>query len=821
MRKLLILLSVFLISVSSFAIGTPTIGGLAYVVDTVDHYKVGPGTIYTRLHFIHPKSPLWVYIYEVELGNPYVKVKAETSTGLMKGMEQISSIAKRKSSQGNLYFAGINGDFYNTVTGEPVNGFATERALGKAPLSYRSCFTITDTKVPFIDVFAFNGSIKFNNSSFAISNANTDRGADQLILYNSLQGSATSTNQYGTELLLELQEGDWLINSGVKKAKVVNKENGVGSMAITPNHVVLSGNGTAKTFLDAINVGDEVELTTDILLSDQSNAGTISEMIGGSEHRMLKDGEIVGVNWAELHPRTGIGYNSDKSKAYFIVVDGRSSLSVGVTTHVLGEILRMVGASDGLNLDGGGSSGMYLEKYGIVNRGSDGKERSVSNGIFAVSTAPVETEIASLSFTKSYYEVPIYSTMKPTIVGYDKYGHLIATDIPATFSCSSTLGSIDNSKGFIAGGSALVDNLTATYNNVSVNVPVSVVNDGIVSILKDSIILDTKRDYEIDVECFLNENEFPIHPKALAWTVKDPSICSVSEGGVVKGISAGKTLVIGEFKGVKDTLMVNIQPIIDNPYTQTNFEDIENFTFAGSSSTLQNITLNTDNLPIGWDDGGRLNFKYTKGRYSELKLVYSPKLYSIPDSIQLTLNTGNATISGVNLLMIANNESSTKTISLGAVEPNKDVSLGYNLKNIYPEDNILYYPLNLMSIGLSIQDAKHTADTSYDIYLKDLKLFYSGYAMGLDELVSPSGEVYIYPNPVKNGEAVLNFKSESAQSFKVDVYTVAGQFCKTREFSSIDSDQYIIPVQDLSKGVYLVAISQNGGVKETIKMIVE
>lgn len=821
MRKILILSVLLLSSLCGYSVGYQTIGNLEYVVDTVDHYKVGPGTTYTRMHYIHKTTPLWVYIYEVELNNPYVKVKAETSTGLMKGMEQISSIAKRKSTETSMYFAGINGDFYNTTTGEPINGFATERIVGTVPVSYRPCFAISADGVPFIDVMSFSGSLKAGSSSFNIAKTNAARGANELALYNYLQGATTGTNQYGTELLLELVEGDWLLNSGVKKAKIVKKEDGIGNMAISANHVVLSGNGTAKAFLDAINEGDIVELKTDMLLtSTPSELESLSEIIGGSEHRMLKDGKLNEPNWAELHPRTAVGFNADKSRAYFAVVDGRSGLSAGVTTHTFGEIFLRVGVSDALNLDGGGSSGMYINKYGIVNRGSDGTERRVSNGLFAVSTAPYEKEVASIGFTVGHIELPISSTIKPTVVGYDKYGNLIETDLPATFSAPTSLGTIDTAKGFIASGSSTGGKLTAIYNGITADIPVSVVDGGIISLKRDSVLLDTKIEYNVEVLAQLNENLYPIDAEALTWTVTDPSVCNIKEG-IVSGLSAGRTFLVGEFKGVKDTLLVIVQPVVDNPYIQTDFQNSGDFKLTTSSSNLKNITFNSDNLPENWNHGTRLNFTYTRGRYSSLVLQYLPKLYSLPDSISLTFNTGNSSILSCDLVLLTNNEKQVKSVSFANPVAGQEVTYFCNLKTLYPNLSLDSYPINLMNFSLSVDDSKHVANTAYDIFLKDIKLYYSGYASGIEESIYESGKISISPNPVKDGYAVLNFESENVNPLRVDIFSISGQLYKTVELDVDESSRYVLPVADLAKGLYLVSVTQKEGVRETVKLIIE
>lgn len=818
MRKLLILLAILCSSVSGYAIGDPTIGGVKYVVDTLEHYKVGPGTTYTRMHFIHQRSPLWVYFFEVETDNQYVKIQSETSTDILKGMERISSIAARKTSEKNTYFAAINGDFYNTKTGEPSHGFITRGSIGKIPSTNPSVF-FENYITPFIGVTQFSGEVKTSSASLLISQTNMDRGADQLVVYNYLRGAKTETNIYGTELLLELENGDWLLNSGTKKAKVVKKEVGIGNMAIPANQVVLSGNGSAKTFLDGINENDVIELTLDVALNTEPGTKRAITGLVGGDRLMLKDGQLAGENWADLHPRTGIGFNSDKSKIYFAVVDGRG-VSVGVTTHTFGEIMRFAGASDAMNLDGGGSSGMYLEKYGIVNVGSDGYERSVSNGLFAVSSAPTDNTIAALGFMKSYYELPIYATMKPTIVGYNQYGHIVNVDVPATFSCPASLGSVGD-RGFSAGGQTTLGNLKATYNGVSVEVPVHVVDAGSeVAITLDSVLVDTRREYLIDIKSFFNENEFPIDPKVWNWTVLNPSVCSVNDG-IVKGLSRGSSLVIGELGAKKDTLLVKVEPIEDNPYIQTDFTDVENFDFSASTANLTGITVSKDNLPEGWSHGASLSYQYTKDRYSALNLKYLKKLYSLPDSMVITLKPGSATFSKMTMSILANNENVVRALEGTGLELGKESEFGFNLKKFFPNDDLAYFPINLLDINFALQDAKHSTGKTYDVYLKDIKLFYGGYTIGIDELVSESGRLFITPNPVKNGEAILNFSTETGAPFKVEIYTLSGKLTKIIEFGDADSQQHILPVHDLVRGVYLVSVSQKGGVNETVKMIVE
>lgn len=79
------------------------------------------------------------------------------------------------------------------------------------------------------------------------------------------------------------------------------------------------------------------------------------------------------------HPRTGIGITPD-GEILFVVVDGRSSLSAGLSLSEFASLFRELGCTDAINLDGGGSSTLYVAGS-VLNRPSDGTERRVGNAL--------------------------------------------------------------------------------------------------------------------------------------------------------------------------------------------------------------------------------------------------------------------------------------------------------------------------------------------------------------------------------------------------------------------------------------------------------
>lgn len=87
------------------------------------------------------------------------------------------------------------------------------------------------------------------------------------------------------------------------------------------------------------------------------------------------------------HPRTAVGLSSDGRTAYFVVTDGRREGIPGLTLPELAKFMHEeLGACEAMNLDGGGSSAMWV-RDAIVNVPSDGKERVVGNHLAVVASS--------------------------------------------------------------------------------------------------------------------------------------------------------------------------------------------------------------------------------------------------------------------------------------------------------------------------------------------------------------------------------------------------------------------------------------------------
>lgn len=91
--------------------------------------------------------------------------------------------------------------------------------------------------------------------------------------------------------------------------------------------------------------------------------------------------------YSNRHPRSIVGVSAD-GYVYFIVIDGRHEGNAeGATIAEAAAIAELFGLKDALNLDGGGSSALWVKNQGVISHPSDNRsfdeygERRIPNAI--------------------------------------------------------------------------------------------------------------------------------------------------------------------------------------------------------------------------------------------------------------------------------------------------------------------------------------------------------------------------------------------------------------------------------------------------------
>lgn len=137
-----------------------------------------------------------------------------------------------------------------------------------------------------------------------------------------------------------------------------------------------------------VEVYDETDTSAAQLLAD----GAWNTLSFGPA--LVEDGSVIdGIEDVEVdtnvgnhsiqgdQPRTAVGV-IDENHLVFVVVDGRQEgYSAGVTLPELADIMVGLGATTAYNLDGGGSSTMYVDGV-VVNSPSNGGERGTSDILY-------------------------------------------------------------------------------------------------------------------------------------------------------------------------------------------------------------------------------------------------------------------------------------------------------------------------------------------------------------------------------------------------------------------------------------------------------
>ncbi|SFS77394.1 phosphodiester glycosidase family protein [Saccharopolyspora flava] len=155
-----------------------------------------------------------------------------------------------------------------------------------------------------------------------------------------------------------------------------------GAGPIPDDTVVLVGREAGDAALEALDPGDPVSVRTGLRPDDGM---PLSFAVGATP--ILREGSpLTGLDTAELAPRTAAGISDDGRLVHLVVVDGRSPISTGLNLAETAGLLADLGATDGVNLDGGGSTTMAVKtpdtpSATVRNVPSDGQQRPVANGI--------------------------------------------------------------------------------------------------------------------------------------------------------------------------------------------------------------------------------------------------------------------------------------------------------------------------------------------------------------------------------------------------------------------------------------------------------
>lgn len=454
-----------------------TLQGKPYAVDTLNHINVGPSTTLTSLRLTGTQN-LNVFYTTTDLTNPIIEMQVLKAKDIIYARQEVSAMALAHDNEQQQYFLGVNADFFNMRRGNSIGSQITDGELVYVDNSDRTQWAIGADRVPVMDCLHIASTVIAGDKVASISGINRVATANSLNIYTPRYGAATDSVALTCEVALTPVDAPISVGKKVKM-KVTSAPSQNGQLAIPADGYVLSGTGSDHAFVATLKQGDIVEIATTVSTAKGQNI-TPREVVSGYPV-ILRDGKVTNpvdilhhING--LHPRTAVGNDKSGTKLVILIVDGRSEVSEGCTSKVLADIMRYAGCDDAMNLDGGGSSELYVRSLGICNVPSDGKERTVANGLFAIANAPTDNEIASIAFAefrKTIHGKEIYT---PVIYGYNKYGIIVDTNVQGVkLSCHRDLGKIkQKGTALHPSGKKGTHTLTAHLGNLTTTIPITV-----------------------------------------------------------------------------------------------------------------------------------------------------------------------------------------------------------------------------------------------------------------------------------------------------------------------------------------------------------
>lgn len=353
-------------------------------IDTVEVQHPTEGITYVSLS--DSSQPWRIHLLEIELQNTSANI--QTQKAFADGdpktpiRQPLSKMWEHLESKGSKPIAAVNADFFNMKTGDPTNIQVSNGHPVYVPHHppKRSQFGVTNKGTPFIDILNFRGSIIADQLQLTVDGINNMPPENGLTFIN--RKPDFRLNELDSLFITGL-----IPTSGKKGRYLLDQQ-----QSLTPPMII--GSGAMKDSLIMLQKTVDT-LHTQFQFYDDTSADNkpIEELVGGAV-QLLEEGKqvidrqlgIEGVGQAfasDRHPRTAVGISDDKH-LYMMVVDGRQDKSVGMSLYELADFMTKYDITDGINLDGGGSTTMMLDGK-VVNSPSDKTgARSVSNALFII-----------------------------------------------------------------------------------------------------------------------------------------------------------------------------------------------------------------------------------------------------------------------------------------------------------------------------------------------------------------------------------------------------------------------------------------------------
>ena len=308
---------------------------------------VEKGVKHVRMIKYYNNRPVRINVVELSQGiNHNLSVVPAIASETLSARRTITNIADRENA-----IVAINGGYFKPQTGVPLGTLMINKKVYTGPIYDRVAIGIFDDKYEMARV-QLKASVETNIGGLKIDNVNQPRMLSlHTIVYTPDWGEYSPPSpRYGMQMVIE--DGR-LVNTSIGRNKI--PKNGYVIVGTKKN---LSKFAEAKKFKLKIGMNPEWR--------------DVNHIISGGPY-LIKNGDIyVDMTAQKLasiggrNPRTAIGYTAD-NHLIMLTADGREGASIGLTLMELARLMKELGCVNAMNLDGGGSTVMYI-KGKVVNK---------------------------------------------------------------------------------------------------------------------------------------------------------------------------------------------------------------------------------------------------------------------------------------------------------------------------------------------------------------------------------------------------------------------------------------------------------------------
>lgn len=303
-------------------------------------YDVAPGIKHIKLTRVYQGRPVRINVVEVNKNlNSNIEITPQLSSSHLSSKSTITSIAKKRNS-----IVAINGTYFKPQTGVPLGTLMINKKMYTGPIYNRVAMGIFDDGFDMARI-ELNANLKTSKGEVKIDNINQPRMLSTYVLaYTPEWGAfAPPSPKYGIQMAIE----DNKITSISTQALPI-PQNG---------YVIVGPKEKLEKVFKARSA--KVDIKT---VPDWDN---VNHIISGGPY-LVKNGNVfIDMTEQKLgaiggkNPRTAIGYTQD-GNLIMVAVDGREGASVGMTLRELAGFMQSIGCINAMNLDGGGSTVMYV-----------------------------------------------------------------------------------------------------------------------------------------------------------------------------------------------------------------------------------------------------------------------------------------------------------------------------------------------------------------------------------------------------------------------------------------------------------------------------